>query len=284
MFTQIKIENFKGVPYLQTSDLVKHKNGTIKLSTKKPNILVGPNGSGKSALLTALAIKTMSFFTGISQLDPKMTKTMHEHEDWWSTANSWPKEWEFLQGLTTKGDGAPASYYRPAHIPGNGESIAYSMMTGYFDEARAHGKLIDDKSSGQQCAALLKRLVDLLDGTRPLPQTFGFHKDWDKGALARQKKTAWSSPMPWDCKGAVLEAMADAAAENPGIPLVMMDEPEQSLDAKSEIGLWKSIRNADCTKMQLIIATHSMHPFMHPQAFNMIESVPGYIEEVQSLL
>jgi predicted ATPase len=63
-----------------------------------------------------------------------------------------------------------------------------------------------------------------------------------------------------------------------------MDEPEQSLDALAELVLWRQIAAADMSKMQVIVATHSLYPLMHPEKFNIIEAVPGYSESVMQLL
>lgn len=290
MFNSVSPQAFQGVSYLQDSDLVKNNNGIIHFSLDRPNVIVGPNGSGKSALLTALSIHTMSFFTGQSELDPHMTRSTHDDECWWSLKHQYGQDWEFLKGLNALGDGAPAVYYRPGHIPGNGDSVAYSMMCGYFDSAREYGRMIDEKSSGQQCSALLKRFTDILNGTRTIPTDYAMHKDWEFNAMERIKSRNDSNDsfgrniMPWEYKGAVLEAIAKQAKENPGTPAVILDEPEQSLDAKSEFKLWKSIKDADCSKMQLIVATHSIYPFMHLDAFNVIETVPGYIRDMKEIL
>jgi predicted ATPase len=64
----------------------------------------------------------------------------------------------------------------------------------------------------------------------------------------------------------------------------MMDEPEQSLDAKAEMLLWGQIAKADCDKVQVIVATHSLYPLMHPELFHLIEAVPGYAQEVRKLM
>jgi predicted ATPase len=63
-----------------------------------------------------------------------------------------------------------------------------------------------------------------------------------------------------------------------------MDEPEQSLDAWASATLWSRIAEADCAKVQIVVATHSWYPILHPEAFNIIEAVPGFLEEVRSLI
>jgi predicted ATP-dependent endonuclease of OLD family len=80
-------------------------------------------------------------------------------------------------------------------------------------------------------------------------------------------------------ENAFIDAYKDAS--DTGMPLVIMDEPEQSLDAVAELQLWIAISNA---KTQVIVATHSLFPFLRPDDFNIIEAVPGYCTVAQSAL
>jgi len=66
--------------------------------------------------------------------------------------------------------------------------------------------------------------------------------------------------------------------------MILMDEPEQSLDVKAEAQLWSSLSKADCAKMQIIVATHSMYPLLHKDNFNLIEAEDGFVDEVLALM
>ena len=68
------------------------------------------------------------------------------------------------------------------------------------------------------------------------------------------------------------------------VPLILMDEPEQSLDARAEGSLWAAIANADCSTMQIIVATHSLYPMLNKDKFNIIETETGFVAEVRRLL
>lgn len=67
-----------------------------------------------------------------------------------------------------------------------------------------------------------------------------------------------------------------------GKPLVIMDEPERSLDGLQEMKLWKAILDSKTT--QVIVATHSIFPILHPTLFNLIETENGYIKRLQKAL
>ena len=62
--------------------------------------------------------------------------------------------------------------------------------------------------------------------------------------------------------------------------LVVLDEPEQSLDAYEQALLWKRLTGLDCGKIQIVIASHSLHPILNNESFNLIETVPGYVAKV----
>lgn len=86
----------------------------------------------------------------------------------------------------------------------------------------------------------------------------------------------------WDDKAYALLKLTEIG--DSVVPLILMDEPEQSLDTKAELNLWNRIVEADCNVMQVIVATHSMYPFLHPERFNLIETEPGYLNSVLALL
>lgn len=270
---------FRAVPYLANTALWMGlgANG-LTLSTEKPNVVVGPNGAGKSALLTLLALQTLTYFTGATALDEGYTRGS-EADDWWSSQTWRNESLEFLPGANFDTDNAPAVYYRPMHIAGNDHSIAAAMMSGYSTEARAYAAAVTNRSSGQGCTALLAKIHDAL--TRP-PEDFRYEQANWRGGLEPKDLAARSGTSPWDRRAEVLKARRIAAAG--GRPLILMDEPEQSLDTRAELALWQAIANADCATRQLVVATHSLYPALHPERFNIIEAEPGYLEEVQALV
>ena len=141
--------------------------------------------------------------------------------------------------------------------------------------------MTEDKSCGQKSVALLERIYAVLKGQEvPL---FGLKADdWLYGTAKRDPK----SPGQWvgedEYKAEVLKERY--LGEGQGRAIVLMDEPERSLDGRAEMSLWKLIEAADCSKVQVIVATHSVYPAMHPERFNIIESEKGYLESVRELL
>lgn len=277
MLKTLRVENFAAVPYLQSSSLMtSHPEGLV-FSTEKPNIIVGPNGSGKSALLKALSLKTLSYFTGKSAFDRNY---IHDSESFWTSAKYNPYDNEYLKGLLCDTGNAPALYYRHSHIPGNECSPSHALFKGYSKQVHEYIALVKDKSSGQQSLALLAKVLQMLDGE---PVVTGYdYVNWDYGKEPKKlDRTRFSGY--WDYKAETLKQQyANIAAD--AVPFLLADEPELSLDSKAELQLWKKIEKADCSKMQVIVATHSLYPLMHPDAFNLVEAVPGYAKEVQALL
>lgn len=286
MFKTVSAKDFKAVPYLETSALMQSHPKGVKFSQKKPNVIIGPNGAGKSALLKALSLQTLSHFTGESSFDDHYV-TGNDCKDFWASEGYWAKEFHFLPGLTCATDNAPALYYRPSHIPGNDDSIAASMMCGYFDKAKKYGQLVKEKSSGQQSQALLEKLRTTLSSSKP--ELAFSYINWRFGKVPqdfsdrKNQGGNFNRPGDYEYQAEILKKTYGTQATD-AIPVLLMDEPEQSLDTKAEIMLWKQIEAADTSRLQIIVATHSLYPLLHPKAFNLIEAVPGYIDEVQRLV
>ena len=159
MLTKLRVDGFKAVAHLETSALMALKKKKLTFSTTKPNVLVGPNGSGKSALVSALALRHLAHFTAGSTFDTKYVLGS-ESRNYWTREREWGHDYAFLKGLECDTDNAPALYYRPSHVPGNENDITAAMMVGYFDEAKAYARLVENKSSGQQSQALLAQMLD----------------------------------------------------------------------------------------------------------------------------
>jgi predicted ATP-dependent endonuclease of OLD family len=156
------------------------------------------------------------------------------------------------------------------------------MMVGYFDEAKKYGMLTRDKSSGQQSRALLERVQDALEGNTS--HIAYQHVNWNYGIELREMKDdVGFRYSETDFHAETLKRMR-LSVENTAVPLVLMDEPEQSLDAKAEALLWRQIAAVDTSRLQVIVATHSLYPLLHPDRFNLIEAVPGYAADVRELL
>lgn len=272
--------SFSAVSHLTSSTFGKRiAHEGLAFSTTRPNVIVGANGAGKTALLTLLSLQTLTHFTGETSLDSNFAVS-RDADAWWSE-RTWRDDPVFLPGAIFSTDNAPALFYRPSHVPGNDNSVAAAMMCGYFEKAKAHGMLIRKKSSGEATRALLDRVIDVLEnrttieGYRPV--------NWRGFSLEPEDLASQSYVASWHYRAEVLKRRRASLGEKLH-PLVLLDEPEQSLDATNTLRLWSTIEKADCSQVQIIVATHSLYPFLRPEAFNLIEATPGYIEQVRSII
>lgn len=270
---------FKAIPYLPGSSLWQATGGKLEFARDKPNVIVGPNGSGKTALMTLLSLKTLTHFTGYSALDDGYTRGRNA-DDWWSE-QQWRTPAEFLPGAIFDTDLAPALFYRPQHLAGNEKCVTTAMMLGYFNEARAYGEAVEEKSSGQGCQVLLQRILRSL--REPMDGLDYARANWSGGEKPRELDSTRFVGQ-WDYRAERLKADYVAGRREGDIPLILMDEPEQSLDARAELELWQAIAKADCASRQIIVATHSLYPILNPEHFNIIEAELGYLASVQEML
>lgn len=272
---------FQAVPWLPTTRLMQTHGGVVEFASDRPNVIVGPNGAGKSALIETIALRFLAFLEGRSRFDLNYMRS-NEARAWWTEGKGWYGKPLFLAGLNVETDAGLVRYYRPNHIPGNDHSVAAAMMCGYFEQARRYGMLTKEKSSGQKAQALQEEILGMLTG-EGLPEPLRIPERWPQPGESASR----TIPDLYERKEAVLVDMmlgADPQVRPEGTPLILLDEPEQSLDARNEARLWHAIARADCTQCQVIVASHSLYPLMHPDQFNLIEAVPGYIDEVVSLM
>lgn len=244
-------------------------------------MLVGPNGSGKSALLDTLAIRFLAFFSSQSTFDRRYVLDV-DSKAWWTGSHPWLDEYVWLRGLACATDEAPALYYRPGHVPGNEPTIADAMMGVYWQQAQEYAALVERKSSGERNQAVLGKILAGLDG-RDLPEKYGY-VNWEFGDARKDARRlhTFGSAGDMHLKAEVLKALYRPPAG--AVPLLLMDEPEQSLDMKAEAQLWAHVAKADCRRMQIIAATHSLYPLLHRDRFHLIETQHGYIAEVLEIM
>lgn len=272
MIKSISVLNFKPIPYLETSSLMSAHNGKVEFSTEKVNVIVGPNGAGKSALIFSLAHLLMAYPTGVSAFDDYYIRWADEFwnkEKWYSET--------FMTGITFEGDLSPALFYKPNHIPGDETSLTHSMMTGYSKQSREWSDKTRKKSSGQKSIAMLDRVFYALDGSMVIDKFEFINWGYSKEVLEQNDRNR----SHLDTRSQIV---LKQYSEISNFPVILMDEPEQSLDALNEFKLWQAISSTDLTNKQVIVASHSLYPFMHLDKFNLIEAVPGYIDSVMATM
>lgn len=280
MINHLAVQNFKAIPWLETSRLMDTHQKTVVFSTDRPNVIVGPNGAGKSALIESIALRFLAFLCGRSAIDGHYINGQ-DAQAWWENVGKWTREWAYLPGLSIDTDEGPIRYYRPNHIPGNDHSITAAMMCGYFNEAKTYAALTEDRSSGEKARAVLEEMVSMMKGEIDLPAGY-LRRGWRDPLPAKQRKELWSGFEEEAIKADFLMKRAEQGAQ--GRPLLLMDEPEQSLDALAEARLWRTIEAADCDRMQIIVATHSLYPILHSERFHLIEATTGFVESVTELV
>lgn len=265
----------KAVPHLSESTLSKTLGGKAVFSTRKPNVVIGPNGSGKSALMTALALMTMSYYSGRTALDSNYVSGLEATGFWNLVGSSWERNYAFMSELKPSGGVPTAEFYRPGMLPGDDDSVAAAMMCGYWNEARRYGDLTKEKSSGEAASALLREMMDRISGADSSKMGVG-RTNWKYSEEKPKRADGVFHESEYDKKALALAEYAKAMTSD---SLFLMDEPEQSLDALSEARFWKAIEEADCSNRQIIIATHSLHPILRRGKFSLIEAVVGYADE-----
>ncbi|KWU23435.1 ATP-binding protein [Burkholderia cenocepacia] len=271
--------DFKAVPYLPGSSLMKRHKRKLAFSLDKPNVLVGPNGSGKSALLRTLSLRFMTHYTGVSAFNDQYVSGRGDDTLWYEE-NSWTSAPQYMRGMNLVTDNAPSLFYRPYHLPGNEPTVVHAMITGYDKQARAFAKLTERKSSGQQSQATLARVVRALAGEE-LPTDY-ILENWSHEKNLRDLRKHRGHVGLYEYRAEQLKKLFLEGSR--AKPLVMMDEPEQSLDALAEAELWSAIASTDCSKVQVIVASHSLYPLLHREQFNLIETQAGFADEVLGLM
>lgn len=290
MFKKVIAKDFAAVPYLETSLLMStHKKGVV-FSLEKPNVIVGPIGSGKSAIMRALAFMTLSYAIGESAFDDKYVEKLSHFDDLWKEGDSYKdhddevgSKWKFMPGLTGEFDLAPALFYRPGALPGDHIDLTHAMFDKYAEQVREYDATATNKSTGQRNLAQLRKFLAALEGDFP-NQAYKF-VNWSWGTTRRDPAEGrWQGrAMPWELQAEVLKARYLKVPDG-AIPCLLADEPEQSLDARTQAQMWKKIAAVDTSKVQVIVATHSLYPILYPEKFHIIETVKGYQKEVRAEL
>jgi hypothetical protein len=241
----------------------KQFGGIIPLSTDKVNILVGPSGSGKSSFLTLLA--AYSFCLMHSSSCPNVSENCSEMSKYAGRdpSNSYSFEEVFLRGISVEGTIGNAVYYRPGYMYGLEPDIAHAMCMGYSSLSHALPPLYK-YSAGEYAKYWLSELPEKVKRSMS-PREVPKH--------AHESKRVHASVKRWN-------KLFDPTQKS----LILLDEPETSLDAKQQLALWHSMLEFQSQGHQVVVATHQFLPFLNHPSFNVIDIEPGYAHEAASLL
>lgn len=278
MFSSIKVDSHcQVVPHYTQTELFKN-NPTIKLSTEKVNVIVGPNGSGKSSLLQMLGDRFFATTAGVTSADRNYCDRFDYPNLFTNKKVSYRNDQVFAEGLSFEGSlSGLAYYYHPEFKPGNYDMLTAAMMCGFSKEVEVYRAATRHKSSGQQKSALLNAILKHV--TLFQSQNQVLNKNRWSGSLTASTEMPWNASESDVRRNIICQHLPTEFTEM----LVLLDEPEQSLDTVSELRLWDTLINKD-PAAQIIVATHSLRPFMLADQVHFIEAVPGYVKSVQNLI
>lgn len=241
-------------PKIQTTLLSKESNN-VSFSEDKINVIIGPNGSGKSTLIKDLATRFFCLDRGYTSLDRDISERRYYH--------CFKKKWEtwgdyiFMEDPKVFTSNCAAVYWHPGFKFGGWDMDTAAMMCGYSEEVRIRDKQIRNKSSGQGIYNQLDYIFEVLEGERELTVNIP-----EKPSFTEYKeKLEAITPLFTDC--------------HKNKTIVLLDEPEQSLDAFKEVYFWDRLLDVNTDNVQVIIATHSIYPLINPKfegKLNIIET------------
>lgn len=251
-------------PQIQTDLLITHANH-VTFSDNKINVLIGPNGSGKSTLLRHLAVRFLCLDRGYTSIDRSLSD--RTYENYFSQKTRYDKP-TFMAGIKIDSMQCVATYWAPGMKYGGWDMDTAAMMCGYSDEANLRWQHTKEKSSGQGIHNQLNYIFDVLHGKRQVE----LHENIDYYLKEYQKDK--------------LDATVPLFKQwNENKTIVLLDEPEQSLDMSKEMEFWDKLLDVDTKNIQVMIATHSLYPIISPKfknKFNYIEGVSGYKQTIEN--
>lgn len=277
MLTSIHLTGGQGT-YLQKLPIWKRK------LTFRPglNLLCGPNGSGKTTLLSAIGALTglIGIQRGGDRLPQIGSFGGHRRKDPHLNASTFP-------------DTAIRTAFRLNDSHGEGrkrfgvqmkwQPESVSLMAGrdalstlqYFGQTdRGMEEEINlvmaqkSLSSGQTVLHQIQQTLAGLSRRKPLyyehDEIRSYHEIWQK------RMKVWNE---W------VDQHRETSSE-PGLPMLLMDEPDLSLSPLAQQEFWKQMAHwLKEEKVQVIAISHS--PFALAYGHR-VETVPGYIREVET--
>lgn len=210
------------------------------------NFIVGPNGSGKSTLTKTIARLFMAEQGGRQTITQTSTMDMFDIFDKNNPFDS----------FVVDHDGGPVFYMNPEDSVG--------MMGGGFDDDFFKEGFLNTTSkvsSGQKSIRGMNRILNLI-------------QEWADGAPNVDDRLGGKCNDLY--QGRVDLAMEFMKPSRDGRPLIILDEPDSSVDMLGEIELFNLLRDASAN-CQIIVNTHSQLAL--DMEANVIETVDGYVRK-----
>ncbi len=236
--------------------LLSKENNSVSFSEDKINVIIGPNGSGKSTLIKDLATRFFCLDRGYTSLDRDISERRYYR--------CFKKKWEtwgdyiFMEDPKVFTSNCTAVYWHPGFKFGGWEMDTAALMCGYDKEVNVRDKQTRNKSSGQGIYNQLDYIFEVLEEEREVKVEIPENPFYEP----YKEKLAAITPLFTDC--------------HKNKTIVLLDEPEQSLDAFKEVYFWDRMLDVNTDNVQVIIATHSIYPLINPKfegKLNIIETV-----------
>lgn len=232
------------------------------------NILYGPNGCGKSTLLKIMAAYCGVNKGGWSRVNEPLSFGFGEELTF---PNSYAKLSPGECKAVVEWDGTPTYLHRAEDSDVRTSSTFYGSVSdspdGETTMTEQLNTMLTKPSSGQLRGQKLQKFFEACKTPKQrLP-----------------KKDAKKANSVWDaCEDAQYAYFASLKAT--GIPTLMADEPENSMDIPSQLAIWANLMpQLAHPSRQIIIATHSVSALFVPCQSNIIDVIPGYAETCSSL-
>ena len=229
------------------------------------NILWGPNGSGKSTVIKAIARALHCEQGGVQVV------TQHSHYEMFCGGTYAMKNGVrfegYSDGVLPSHDGSPVAYFDPSVAVG---IIWGSLDNDFFDLGLMN--TIHNVSAGQTTMMRGEHTMrPIFRGTPPpavewrvpMPEADPPENDWGRERWEHQR---------------AIQATLNGTLKPTGIPTILLDEPDRSLDVPIQHKFWTNVGHAGLHgHVQIIAASHSVFALEIPGA-HYIEFENGYLE------
>lgn len=233
-------------------------------------VIFGPNGSGKSTILRMLAESMLAFQGGVSTLTQSSISDGVDLQKLTMLRKDPSADIRHADqlGLRVVHDGRPVIYCDSRKAVGLvGGSFDDDFFERGLKETVSQGRL----SHGQMSFSRLRGVLHLLRNPQEFPTEVA------RLISRRSINDLWAAGLD------VLEARIAHSIE-PGLPSVLLDEPESNLSWPLQAQLWEALTRPQVRqRFQLIVVTHCPLALGLPDA-RYIETEPGYIAKTQALL